>query len=244
MSYPLYRNRYLWTSGLSLGQRVGAGRGRLAHRARQPGQGERRESATDVRLDGDEMPADADDGDAGHFSRTYLRVTSRLLASGLCDGQASCPGSDSVPARTSTPSAPSAGRRGPTGTAGSSPGERVSTSAKTVSICAPRFWKRSGPSREGAWARDAGDATGTYMKVPGTSGSAGGREATSERFELVGRPSPSRDDGVPSRTATCREGSAVLLGRVVALRLPAGTPAPDPHVDRRCRWIPDSFGSA
>jgi hypothetical protein len=34
--------------------------------------GERRESATDVRLDGDEMPADADDGDAGHFSRTYM----------------------------------------------------------------------------------------------------------------------------------------------------------------------------
>jgi hypothetical protein len=32
--------------------------------AGQPGQGERRESATDVRLDGDEMPADADDGDA------------------------------------------------------------------------------------------------------------------------------------------------------------------------------------
>jgi hypothetical protein len=25
-----------------------------------------------VRLDGDEMPADADDGDAGHFSRTYI----------------------------------------------------------------------------------------------------------------------------------------------------------------------------
>jgi hypothetical protein len=25
-----------------------------------------------VRLDGDEMPADADDGDAGHFSRTYM----------------------------------------------------------------------------------------------------------------------------------------------------------------------------
>ena len=30
----------------------------------QPGQGERRESATDVRLNGDEMAADADDGDA------------------------------------------------------------------------------------------------------------------------------------------------------------------------------------
>jgi hypothetical protein len=33
----------------------------------QPDQGERRASATDVRLDGDEMAADADDGDAGHF---------------------------------------------------------------------------------------------------------------------------------------------------------------------------------
>jgi hypothetical protein len=37
-----------------------------------PGQGERRESATDVRLDGDEMTADPDDGDAGHFSGTYM----------------------------------------------------------------------------------------------------------------------------------------------------------------------------
>jgi hypothetical protein len=26
-----------------------------------------------VRLDGDEMAADADDGDAGHFSRTNMR---------------------------------------------------------------------------------------------------------------------------------------------------------------------------
>jgi hypothetical protein len=30
-------------------------------------------SATDVRFDGDEMAADADDGDAGHFWRTYMR---------------------------------------------------------------------------------------------------------------------------------------------------------------------------
>jgi hypothetical protein len=29
-------------------------------------------SATDVRLDGDEMTADADDGNAGHFSGTYM----------------------------------------------------------------------------------------------------------------------------------------------------------------------------
>jgi hypothetical protein len=27
-----------------------------------------------VRLDGDEMTADADDGDAGHFSRTYITL--------------------------------------------------------------------------------------------------------------------------------------------------------------------------
>jgi hypothetical protein len=33
---------------------------------------QRRESATDVRLDGDEMAADADDGDAGHATRTYI----------------------------------------------------------------------------------------------------------------------------------------------------------------------------
>ena len=40
--------------------------------AGEPGQGERRESATDVRLDGDEMAADADDGDAGDTTRTYM----------------------------------------------------------------------------------------------------------------------------------------------------------------------------
>jgi hypothetical protein len=46
---------------------------RILHaRPGQPGQGERRESATDVRLDGDEMAADADDGDAGHYSGTYM----------------------------------------------------------------------------------------------------------------------------------------------------------------------------
>jgi hypothetical protein len=67
---------------------------------------------------------------------------SRLLASAPCGRGASCPGSDPVPARASTPSAPSAGRRGPTGTAGSSPVQRVSSYAKTVSIYAPRYWKR------------------------------------------------------------------------------------------------------
>jgi hypothetical protein len=39
---------------------------------RQAGQGERRESATDVRLDVDEMTADADNGYAGHPSGTYM----------------------------------------------------------------------------------------------------------------------------------------------------------------------------
>jgi hypothetical protein len=47
----------------------------------QPGQGERRESATDVRLDGDEMPADADDGDAGHSTGTYIEIGSKNLSS-------------------------------------------------------------------------------------------------------------------------------------------------------------------
>ena len=46
--------------------------GVLHTRAGEPGQGERRESATDVRLDGDEMAADADDGDAAHYSGTYI----------------------------------------------------------------------------------------------------------------------------------------------------------------------------
>ena len=41
----------------------------------QPCQGERRESATDVRLDGDKMPADAEDGDAGHATGTYIGLT-------------------------------------------------------------------------------------------------------------------------------------------------------------------------
>ena len=42
----------------------------------QPCQGERRESATDVRLDGDEVAPDADDGDAGDVSRTYIAADS------------------------------------------------------------------------------------------------------------------------------------------------------------------------
>jgi hypothetical protein len=46
---------------------------RVLHtRAGEPGHGERRGSATDVRLDGDEMAADADDCDAGHSTRTYI----------------------------------------------------------------------------------------------------------------------------------------------------------------------------
>jgi hypothetical protein len=44
--------------------------------ASAPGQGERRESATDVRLDGDETAADADDGDALHTSSSYMRERS------------------------------------------------------------------------------------------------------------------------------------------------------------------------
>jgi hypothetical protein len=30
-----------------------------------------------VRFNGDEMAADADDGDAGHFSRTYITIDGR-----------------------------------------------------------------------------------------------------------------------------------------------------------------------
>ena len=41
--------------------------GVLDPRAGQPGDRERREPATDVRLDGDEVTADADDGNASHF---------------------------------------------------------------------------------------------------------------------------------------------------------------------------------
>jgi hypothetical protein len=32
-----------------------------------------------MRLDGDEMAADAYDGDAGHFSRTYIRLICSLV---------------------------------------------------------------------------------------------------------------------------------------------------------------------
>jgi hypothetical protein len=46
----------------------------LHDRAGQPGQGERRKSATDVRLDGDEMPADADDGDARDATTSYISM--------------------------------------------------------------------------------------------------------------------------------------------------------------------------
>ena len=49
---------------------------RILHaRTGQPGQGERRKSATDVRLDGDEMTADADDGDAGHTTAAYMTLS-------------------------------------------------------------------------------------------------------------------------------------------------------------------------
>ena len=36
-----------------------------------------RECATDTRLDGDEVAADADDGEAGHFSRTFITLSIR-----------------------------------------------------------------------------------------------------------------------------------------------------------------------
>jgi hypothetical protein len=39
---------------------------------RESGQRELREPATDVRLDGDEMTADAADGNAGHATGTYI----------------------------------------------------------------------------------------------------------------------------------------------------------------------------
>jgi hypothetical protein len=109
-------------------------------------------------------------------NRTWVSRPS-VLASGVWDGHrlASCPGSDPVPARTSTPSAPSAGRRSRTGTPGSSPVQRGSTSAKGVSICAPRSWKRSATLRRDgrAWARDAGDATRTYVGPPPVSDTRG-----------------------------------------------------------------------
>jgi hypothetical protein len=37
-----------------------------------------------VRLDGDEMAADADDGDAGHFSRTYIPSRSTPHVPSIC----------------------------------------------------------------------------------------------------------------------------------------------------------------
>jgi hypothetical protein len=54
---------------------------RVLHaRAGQPGQGERRESSTDVRLDGDEVAPDADDGDAGDATGSYMAVPGLIQA--------------------------------------------------------------------------------------------------------------------------------------------------------------------
>jgi hypothetical protein len=39
---------------------------------RQPGVRERREPATDARLDGDQVTANPDDGDAGHATAAYI----------------------------------------------------------------------------------------------------------------------------------------------------------------------------
>ena len=50
-------------------------------RSPDPGERERREPATDVCLDGDEMTADVDDGDAGHPSAAYIRLTRSPCAS-------------------------------------------------------------------------------------------------------------------------------------------------------------------
>jgi hypothetical protein len=47
----------------------------------QPGQGERRKSATDVRLDGHQVTADPHDGDAGHSTGTYIETGSKNLSS-------------------------------------------------------------------------------------------------------------------------------------------------------------------
>ena len=41
--------------------------------ARQTGQRHGQESSADMRLDGDQVTADPDDGDAGHTTRTYIR---------------------------------------------------------------------------------------------------------------------------------------------------------------------------
>jgi hypothetical protein len=53
-------------------------------------QRERREPATDVRLDGDEMTADPDDGDAGHPSRTYIPLDPRFGEGQSTDSIPSC----------------------------------------------------------------------------------------------------------------------------------------------------------
>jgi hypothetical protein len=52
--------------GIGLGDSIA--RVQYARAAGQPGQGERRESSTDMRRDGDEMAADADDGDGGDYA--------------------------------------------------------------------------------------------------------------------------------------------------------------------------------
>jgi len=102
--------------------------------------------------------------EAGHVSGTCIRVISRLLASGVCDGDllASCSGSDPVPARASTPFAPSAGGRNRTGTAGSSRVLIASKYATSALSCVSRFSNNTCSLRDGrrpgrvTCARDVG----------------------------------------------------------------------------------------
>jgi hypothetical protein len=61
----------------------------------------RRESATDVRLDGDEVAADADDGDAGHRSGTYMEALPPSRHHSPCDSDASSSSAMSTTRRSS-----------------------------------------------------------------------------------------------------------------------------------------------
>jgi hypothetical protein len=136
----------------------------------QPGQGKRRESATDVRLDGDEMAADADDGDAGHYSGTYIcrgRLSRHLSFAECAIAAASSP-------RTTTAVMSNVSTRGlaPHGSQYTRPGQsrgpygttRNATMAPAMATPkAARSQPFTGAIVRRAWTRDASHYSGTYM---------------------------------------------------------------------------------
>jgi hypothetical protein len=127
-----------------------------------------------VRLDGDEMAADADDGDAGHYSGTYIcrgRLSRHLSFAECAIAAASSP-------RTTTAVMSNVSTRGlaPHGSQYTRPGQsrrpygttRNATMAPAMATPkAARSQPFTGAIVRRAWTRDAGHATGTYIACLG-----------------------------------------------------------------------------